>query len=490
MKQLRTPEDSEDGKQGGEDTKLRRWVSNLQLESWQLELLITGFSIFLLATSISQYAEFSASFSFNKLVPSSATNTIFVGSGAFIINTIPLALKFFLISLLVHLLLRGFWIGIVGLSSVSGTIDIDSLNLKGKFRKRIKEKTKSLDDLIFNLDQISSVIFAYTYLLAFSILSVVLVASFLFSLLGVSTYLQELIGASLALSAAITVLTFILVLILFVGAIIFFLDTILFSAFKKSKWFSVLYYPIYRLYTVVSLSFVYRSIYYHLITNYTKKQIISVTLALVATFIVAERIDSWNTYPFFPEDSSTNQYTVAKSRYDDERSGGFISTASIPSKFIKNDYLEVFIHYSPRSNEILDLLCPDFRDLERSTSITEAMRAGMRSTTDSTVTLDDILGTDEKYEELVKSSVACLSSIYEVYLDGEKLEDVAYYFTKHDNKGERGIETVLDIAGLGRGRHLLTVKRFVYIGNPLIGQRISEDQLKMEGLVKIPFWKE
>ncbi len=490
MKQLRTPEDSEEGSQGGEDTKLRRWVSNLQLESWQLELLITGFSIFLLATSINQYAEFSASFSFNKLVPSSTANAIFVGAGSFIINTIPLALKFFLISLLVHLLLRGFWIGIVGLSSVSGTIDIDSLKFKGKFRKRIKEKTRSLDDLIFHLDQISSVIFAYTYLLAFSILSVVLVASFLFSLLGVSTYFQTLIGANLPMSAAITLLTFILVLILFIAAVIFFLDTILFSAFKKSRWFSVLYYPIYRLYTVVSLSFVYRSIYYHLITNYTKKQIISVTLALVTFFIIAQRIDSWNTYPFFPEASGNNQYTLIKGHYDDERSGGFISTASIPSKFIKNDYLEVFIRYSPRSNEILDLLCPDFRGLGRSTSITDAMRAGVRSSTDSTVTLEEILGTDEKYEELVKSSVACLSSMYEMYLDGERLQDVDYYFTKHDNKGERGIETVLDIADLERGRHVIAINRFVYRGNPMIGQSISEDQLKMEGLVKISFWKE
>ncbi|MFT6054658.1 MAG: hypothetical protein ACJASP_001552, partial [Roseivirga sp.] len=41
MSSTEHPKDSEEG-------KLRRWVSNLQLESWQLELLITGFSIFLL----------------------------------------------------------------------------------------------------------------------------------------------------------------------------------------------------------------------------------------------------------------------------------------------------------------------------------------------------------------------------------------------------------------------------------------------------------
>jgi len=41
MKQIRTPEGNDDGNDEG---KLRRWVSNLQLESWQLELLITRFS--------------------------------------------------------------------------------------------------------------------------------------------------------------------------------------------------------------------------------------------------------------------------------------------------------------------------------------------------------------------------------------------------------------------------------------------------------------
>lgn len=483
MAQLRRPDDNEEG-------KLRRWVSNLQLESWQLELLITGFSIFLLATSLNQYAEFSESFSFNKLIPSSASNVIFVGAGSFILNTIPLALKFFLISLLVHLLLRGFWIGIVGLSSVSNTIDLDSLKLKGKFRKRIPEKTRSLDDLIFYLDQVSSVIFAYTYLLAFSIISVMLVSSFLFSLLGTGAFIKTVFGGSPGVIMMVSILSFILVLILFVGAVIYFLDTILFSAFKKSKWFSTLYYPIYRLFSIISLSFIYRSIYYHLITNYSKKQIISVTLVLGATLFVAHRIDTWNTYPFYPEVINENQYTIRKSYYDDERRGGFIYTASIPSKYVKNDFLELFIRYSPRSNEVLDFLCPDFRDLERGNSFSNAVNAGMRSAQDSTVSIEDILGSDEKYEAIVKSSVDCFSGIHEIYLDGQKMENLEFFYTRHDNKGERGIETVIDIEGLERGRHLISIKRYSYKGNPFLTEKISQERLTMEGLVKISFWKE
>ncbi|MBO3698298.1 hypothetical protein [Roseivirga sp. E12] len=483
MAQLRRPDDNEEG-------KLRRWVSNLQLESWQLELLITGFSIFLLATSITQYEEFSASFRFNKLIPTSSSNIVFVGSGRFIINTIPLALKFFLVSLLVHLLLRGFWIGIVGLSSVSNNIDLDSLKLKGPFRKKIPEKTRSLDDLIFYLDQVSSVIFAYTYLLAFSIISVMLVSAFLFSLLGVGTFFQNILGGSPGVILMISVLSLILVVILTVCAVIYFLDTILFSAFKKSKWFSVLYYPIYRFFSVISLSFIYRSIYYHLITNYSKKQIITVTLVLGGTLLLAERIDSWETYPFYPEVVSENEYTIEKGHYDDERRSGFIYTASIPSKYLKNDFLELFIRYSPRSNEVLDFLCPDFRNLERSTSFTAAMSAGMQSVQDTTVTIEDLLGTDEKYEKLVRSSAICMGSLYEVYIDGQKLENLEYFFTRHDNKGERGVETVIDIADLKRGRHLITINMTRFQGNPFLIEKMSEDRLEKETLVKISFWKE
>lgn len=487
MKQLRTPEANEEGSEEG---KLRRWVSNLQLESWQLELLITGFSIFLLATSVDQYAEFSASFKFNKLIASSASDFIFISSGRFILDTIPLALNFFLISLIIHLLLRGFWIGIVGLSSVSNTIDIDSLKLKGPFRKRIPEKIRSLDDLIFYLDQVSSVIFAYTYLLAFSIISVMLVSAFLFSLLGAGTFVQTYIGGSPGVIMMISVISLFLVLILFVAAVIFFLDTILFSAFKKSKWFSVLYYPIYRLFSVISLSFVYRSIYYHLITNYTKKQIISVTLVLGATLFFAHRIDTWQTYPFYPEVIAENEYFMQSGYYDDERRGGYVYTASIPSKFVEKDFLELFIRYSPRINEILDLLCPDFRDLERNASFGEAVSAGMKSVQDTTVNLDSILGTDARYEELVKSSVNCLSSVYEIYIDGVKRDDLEFFFARHENKGERGIEAIIDIANLERGRHVISINTFDYRGNPFLNEEITEDKLAIEGLVKISFWKE
>ena len=130
-----------------DEGELRRWVSNLQLESWQLELLITGFSIFLLATSLQEYSAFERDFVFNKL-SGQKDNPIFAVSARLIISAIPLALRFFLISLPFHLLLRGFWIGIVGLSSVSNKIDFDQINLQKPFKKFLPENVRTLDELI------------------------------------------------------------------------------------------------------------------------------------------------------------------------------------------------------------------------------------------------------------------------------------------------------------------------------------------------------
>lgn len=276
-----------DNQKKKDEGELRRWVANLQLESWQLELLITGFSIFLLATSLQEFDAFEASYRFNKL-SGQGHNVIFAISLRMIIAVIPIALKFFLISLLIHLLLRGFWIGIVGLSSVSNKIDFDQINLQKPFNKFIPANVRTLDELILFVDKVSSVIFAYTYLIAFSLLSVVLVGAFLVSVVGLTLIVSAYMSGPVAI--IVNLIIGFVWLVLALGALLFFLDTLLFSFMKRSKIFAVLFYPIYRFYSIISISFLYRSIYYHLLTNFKRKQIALVSLALFGTFLVVNSI--------------------------------------------------------------------------------------------------------------------------------------------------------------------------------------------------------
>ena len=88
MEEIDRDDDSKEG-------KLRRWVANLQLESWQLELLITGFSIFLLASGIDEYENIRARINFNKLVATQDNTVIFAAAGKAILGTIPYVIQFF-----------------------------------------------------------------------------------------------------------------------------------------------------------------------------------------------------------------------------------------------------------------------------------------------------------------------------------------------------------------------------------------------------------
>ena len=471
---------------GKDDSKLRRWVANLQLESWQLELLITGFSIFLLATGIDEYESINRNLQENQLNPGANGINPFLSIAVnFILDTIPIGMKFFLINLLIHLLLRGFWIGIVGLSSVSSHIDYEKLRFRGKFRKFIPEKVRSLDELIVYLDKISSVIFAYTFLLVFSIISVVIVLAlglvfFSFSIsLSVS---PEPTG----FTVVVNLIIILFILLYFFLAFLFFLDTLLFSAFKKSKWFTVLYYPVYRFFSVVSLSILYRSIYYHLITTNSKKQIIGVSSVLVLVLVIVLQADSIDVNKYYPRLTHYSPDYIVEEFYDDSRpADAFIDHLSLPSKYVKNGFLELFIRYNPRDNDILELLCPAYNELGPKDGFFDNFKKGWDSVNDSTSSAT----VEMTYTERITAALKCQTEMFEVYIDGELYSTIDYAFKTHPSNNEKGYLAIIDLVGLGRGKHVLEVNKIESEGSARIKGLVMED-LKMEMMAKLNFWIE
>ena len=55
-------------------------------------------------------------------------------------------------NLVVHVFLRGFWIGAVGLRSVQDKIDIDKLGYSEFFTEKLKRRVPSLDSMLERLD--------------------------------------------------------------------------------------------------------------------------------------------------------------------------------------------------------------------------------------------------------------------------------------------------------------------------------------------------
>ncbi|QCX02098.1 hypothetical protein FGM00_18990 [Aggregatimonas sangjinii] len=147
--------------------EFRKWLDKLQKESWQLELIISGFAIYGLFTAIDPIGIKSEMAYVNG-------NMVY----AIIWTIVAMALYILLFNLVLHVLLRGLWIGAIGLRYVSGDIDYENLNYSSKFTSFLTKKVGSFDRFIAKLENYCSVLFSVSFLLIFYVIGA-LVALFL-----------------------------------------------------------------------------------------------------------------------------------------------------------------------------------------------------------------------------------------------------------------------------------------------------------------------
>ena len=88
---------------------------------------------------------------------------------------------------ILYLGLRGFWVGVLGLSSVYPKgINLEKLNFNTIFNKQITKY--NFNDFVRKIDKICSSIFSFCFLISFSIVSLFL---FLIEILLLSTYADK-----------------------------------------------------------------------------------------------------------------------------------------------------------------------------------------------------------------------------------------------------------------------------------------------------------
>ncbi len=442
--------------------KTPKWLRRLQKESWNLELLISGFSIFLLFQGKEMIETL-----LNQL-------NVHYGDGSLRFIMIILFLIIFLgcniliFNLIVHILLRGFWIGAIGLSSVRNKRDFSTLHYTEKFTNRLNEKVPSLEKLIVRLDNFCSTIFAFTFLI------VLMLISFFSVLIALALFLGfiEKTGTWIFPNNAeiINIFNVIIALIFCFTGLFYFLDTLTLGGIKKIKWLQRLYYPIYRFFNFISLSSIYNSLYYHLLIRFPKRYLILAIIFYVGLFFLGPFF-SYNLYRFYPDNETNSE--LFTNTYDDERSPDEqISYASISSLIIKDQFLPVFIRYNNRDNEVLLKNCQDYEPSKKSNLISgiQISKNGFQITDPSVPEADP--------EKLLN----CLQQHYKIYLNDSLFNQTDFYFFKQNGEiEEKGLRTILDIEHLPRGKNLLKITHMV-----LDTAEISIE----EPYAIIPFWKE
>lgn len=309
--------------------KFKKWLDKLQQESWQLELIISGFAI---------YGLF-ASYEFIELKSETSTVTGMGGLGLFWAIAL-ICCQIFIFNLLFHVLLRGLWIGAIGLRYVSGDIDYENLNYSEKFTTYLKSKVGSFDLYISKLETYCSVIFAVTFLLAFYVIGFFSVFVFLVAL-GESLQLLNFVPKEIR-----TIIIGILSFIFLISALITLIDFLGQGFLKKKKWTSKLYFPIYWVFSKLTLSFLYRPLAYNFLDNKLGKRISFILLPIYVIIVYISSIEFKNSN-YLSLKSYSSEYQILSEHYDNlsTEEGSFIKIASIPSKIIETKYLPLFLLY-------------------------------------------------------------------------------------------------------------------------------------------------
>lgn len=338
------------------------WLEKLQQESWQLELLISGLALFGIWESKSVLYRIEYYVAVNSISEIDDIAGLFT-------SLLWASWYIFLLNLLIHIIIRGFWIGAIGLRYVSGDIDYQDLNYSERFTTFFKKRTGSFDEYIERLEKISSVLFSFTFLLFFMLLSFVLyivVWIIIFSIIDYLFPLQS--GVTPVIHIAVGVLYWL------IGFIVL-IDFFTLGAFKKisEKSISGFYFYIYRFYSAVSLSFIYRPLLLNFIDNkYTRRLFfLSIPYSIIFIGLTTLGVNKFIYFPSFEERSLFHSEMVEETinwRYYDDLRNDYhrsfdpqsedlrktkIQRISLANYEVRDMFLKFFIEYKDSDNDFI-----------------------------------------------------------------------------------------------------------------------------------------
>lgn len=424
-------------------------LQKLQEESWQLELIISGFAIFGLVSAFSPL----------KIAVNNAQSEKDIYT-AVILTVALVSCAILIFNLLLHVILRGLWIGALGLRYVSGDIDYEVLNYSPKFTKYLKKKIGSFDKYIATLEDYCSIIFAVSFLLifyvlaiTFTVLTIALIAIFVLDNDDLPEKWRDIIGIPL--------------IVFFVfGMFITFIDFITQGWLKRKQWISKIYFPIYWIFSFVTLSFLYRPLLYNFLDNKFGKRISLLLIPVYALLTLGTSIH-YNKSNYFNDhvDFGSSSYYGNPSDYEDELvdEDDISEVASIQSKVITDPFVKVFINFDYSIEDEIYKFNPDLKPKED--------RRGLKS--------DIFVFGDTDWNTFVSNRKLYLKTFNDLY--HIKIDSVAYeceFIISHNKKKQLGFETFVKLDSLLEGKHLLNITR----------KRIRKKDTQTVFLRQIPFW--
>lgn len=431
----------------------KKLLDSLQQQSWELELIISGFAIFGLFTAYGPI----------RTGVENAQNDEQIYQFVLLLVAF-IACSILLFNLLLHVILRGLWIGALGLRYVSGDIEFDKLKYSEKFKNYLKKKIVSFDRYIANLENYCSVLFAISFLLIFHvlaltliILSIALVSNFIIDNEHLPSWVSDWIGIPL-------------VLFLIFGMLFTFIDFITQGLMKRNKWVGKLYFPFYWVFSFLTLSFLYRPLVYNFLDNKFGKRIIFLLTPIYIIILILSGLEYRNSN-YLEKDRDSSTIYANRENYLDMMKGDsdYPRQAVIPSKVITTKFLTVFMPYSEKVEDRI-------LDYDKSLKL-EKDRRGLTST-NFQINKDwsDKIITRRQKDSIRKHYLEVFNETHFFKIDTIELD--SDFIISTDAKNRLGFETFLSLENIVNGKHQLRVMR----------KKRENDSILEIIQESIPFW--
>nr|WP_297787021.1 hypothetical protein [uncultured Allomuricauda sp.] len=430
----------------------KKLLDSLQQQSWELELIISGFAIFGLFTAYDPLRI--------EMVNAQNEDQVYRFVVYFILN---IACSILLFNLLLHVILRGLWIGALGLRYVSGDIEFEKLRYSERFTKYLKKRIVSFDRYIANLENYCSVLFAISFLLIFYVLAMTMI---ILSIVFVANYIIE---GDIFPEQFGEIFGAILIVFIIFGMFLTFIDFITQGWLKKKKWISRLYFPVYWIFSFITLSFLYRPLVYNFLDNRFGKRLI---LLLAPIYIIILMITSleYRNSNYLEQDLNSSRTYANRENYLDmmTEEGDFPGSMVIPSKVITQPYLSVFIPFS----ESLENRVFAYND-----SLTpEDDRRGLSSSIQINSSWSNKITSLRQKDSIRNIYLKTFNEMYSFRIDTLDVDEDFILTT--GMKNIFGFETFLKISNLDEGKHILRLRR----------KRKEKDAVVTYTDVILPFW--
>jgi len=361
-----------------EDLKEKKWLEDISQQSWNPELIISGFAIYAtlsLPDLIHQiYNNYATNYQINDLAGNEIIPMLIAG----ILISICQLLS---ITFVIHFILRGFWVGYLGVLSVFPKgVDFEKVTTLGNYGKeKLKSKMKDLDTLAIQLDRASSIIFAIAIIIVlqfmgvgFMYLAFVIFYSILQNILGVAVYSKY---SNFIEIGAFAVMSIPVIALIILNR----------KSLRNHPKYGVWHYNLSTRFQKIVMPFFSTHIQSLALTFYSRiprwkttlfSLLVGFTFVFMMSFNMLQIKNAgylFSIHHFYTPKLS--EVSLSNSHYEDKRSTNTPRIATIPSDVITTPYIKLFIAYPKKMDKYLDSLYKKPKDTLSKKSKYEHKRA-------------------------------------------------------------------------------------------------------------------